>query len=103
MTKSQHSDKRICLACVMSKFSKNNEIFGLNRFQRPTAIRSNSLQFCASVASSVFVLLFKVFVNILSYYLRVYFFAQFGEQFPVGHLANFGDTKVPLRSVRRFS
>lgn len=87
----------------MSKFSKNNEIFGLNRFQRPTAIRSNPLQFCASVASSVFVLLFKVFVNILSYYLRVYFFAQFGEQFPVGHLANFGDTKVPLRSVRRFS
>ena len=102
MTKSQHSDKRICLACVMSKFSKNNEIFGQNSFQRPTAIRSNPLQFCASVAFSVFVLLFEVFVNILSYFLRVYFCAQFGEQFFVGDLANFRGTKVPLRSVRRF-
>lgn len=102
MTKSQHSDKRICLACVMSKFSKTNDIFGQNSFQRPTAIRSNPLQFCASVAFSVFVLLFEVFVNILSYFLRVYFSAQFGEQFFVGDLANFRGTKVPLRSVRRF-
>lgn len=102
MTKSQHSDKRICLACVMSKISKNNEIFGQNNFQRSTAIRSNPLQFCTSVAFSVFVLLLKVFVNILSYFLRVYFSAEFGEQFSVGDLANFRDTKVPLRSVRRF-
>ena len=86
----------------MSKFSKNNEIFGQNSFQRPTAIRSNPLQFCASVASSAIVVLFEVWVDILRCYLRVYVFAQFGEQFPVGDLADFRDTIVPLRSVRSF-